>query len=157
MRWPDRCTRLHIDRGEPHQGDATMTTFSTTAEHATEQLKDTFVDLSTQAMKLFNNVREAEDRGMVAILDRLGLQRRQSALAPVVWVAAGAVLAGAAVLLLAPTSGKKLRQRIASILDAEVHEVVAKATALEQRLEETVKSEVAALKNTPNGAHDARG
>jgi gas vesicle protein len=61
------------------------------------------------------------------------------------------------VLLLAPTSGKKLRQRIASILDAEVHEVVAKATALEQRLEETVKSEVAALKNTPNGAHDARG
>jgi len=134
-----------------------MTTFSTTAEHATEQLKDTFVDLSTQAMKLFNNVREAEDRGMVAILDRLGLQRRQSALAPVVWVAAGAVLAGAAVLLLAPTSGKKLRQRIASILDAEVHEVVAKATALEQRLEETVKSEVAALKNTPNGAHDARG
>jgi hypothetical protein len=133
-----------------------MTTFSSTAEHATEQLKDTFVDLSTQAMKIFNNVREAEDRGMAAVLDRLGLQRRQSALAPVLWVAAGAVVAGAAVLLLAPTSGKKLRQRIASILDGESQDMVAKATSLEQRVEEKVQGEVAALKNTPNGAtHDA--
>jgi hypothetical protein len=128
-----------------------MSTLSSTAEHATEQLKDTFVDLSTQAMKLFNNVREAEDRGMAAVLDRLGLQRRQSALTPALWFAAGAVVAGAAVMLLAPTSGKKLRQRIASILDGEGQELASKATAVEQTLEETLKSEASALKRPPNG------
>jgi hypothetical protein len=133
-----------------------MSTLSSTAEHATEQLKDTFVDLSTQAMKLFNNVREAEDRGMAAVLDRLGLQRRQSALTPGLWFAAGAVVAGAAVLLLAPTSGRKLRQRIASILDGEGQELTSKATAVEQTLEATLKAEASALKTPPNGAsHEA--
>jgi hypothetical protein len=132
-----------------------MTTFSSTAEHATEQLKDTFVELSSQAMKLFNNLRDAEDRGMATVLDRLGLQRRQSAITPALWFAGGAIVAGAAVLLLAPTSGKKLRQRIAGILDAEFQEVASSAASLEQRLEESLKSDVASPKKTPNGApHD---
>jgi gas vesicle protein len=88
---------------------------------------------------------------MAAVLDRLGLQRRQSALTPALWFAAGAVVAGAAVMLLAPTSGKKLRQRIASILDGEGQELASKATAVEQTLEETLKSEASALKRPPNG------
>jgi hypothetical protein len=129
-----------------------MTTFSSTAEHATEQLKDTFVELSSQAMKLFNNLRDAEDRGMATVLDRLGLQRRQSALTPALWFAGGAIFAGAAVLLLAPTSGKKLRRRIAGILDGELQEATSAATSLEQRLEETLKSDVPSASRGPNGA-----
>jgi gas vesicle protein len=132
-----------------------MRNLSSTAGHATEQLKETFVDLSAQAMKLFNNLREAEDRGMETVLERLGLQRRQSALTPALWFAGGAVVAGAAVLLLAPTSGKKLRQRIATILDGEVQELTSQASSLEQRLEETLKSEASTSIKTPNGAtHD---
>jgi gas vesicle protein len=132
-----------------------MKSLSSTAGHATDQLKDTFVDLSAQAMKLFSNLRDAEERGMETVLERLGLQRRQSALTPALWFAGGAIVAGAAVLLLHPTSGKKLRQRIATILDGEVQELTSQAAALEQRLEETLKSDASMAKKTPNGAtHD---
>jgi len=129
-----------------------MTTISDTTGHATEHVKEaasharaTLLDLSTQVMKLVNGAREAEGRGVDAVLDRLGLQRRSSALGPALWFAAGVVVAGTAVLLMTPTSGKKLRQRIASFLGGEAEAVVTEARAAEQRVDETVKK-------MPNGA-----
>jgi hypothetical protein len=138
-----------------------MSTFSNTADIATEQLKDTatharaaFIDLSTQAMKLFNGLRDAEGRGMDAVLERLGLQRKQSAVNPALWFVAGAVVAGAAVFVLAPTSGKKLRQRIASFLDDEAGHVVSAATSMGQRV--GIVTDEPSLKRPPNGAEQAR-
>ncbi len=118
------------------------------------QVKDAFIDLSAHAMKLFGGLRDAEGRGMEVVLDRLGLQRRQSALTPALWFAAGAVLAGTTVLLWAPASGKKLREALATFLAGT--DVGAKATSLEHRVEEAVKSDVAPLKRTPNGAEHAQ-
>jgi acyl-CoA synthetase (AMP-forming)/AMP-acid ligase II len=134
------------------KGDTIMKTFSDTAEQASEQLKDTFIDVTNQATKLLGSLRDAEGRGLEALLDRLGLQRKQSALTPALWFAAGAVAAGAAVFILAPTSGKTLRERLAAFFSDEADEAVTAASSLEKRVEETVKNEAASLKNTPNGA-----
>jgi hypothetical protein len=46
------------------------------------------------------------------VLDHLGLQRRESALRPILWFVAGAATAGAIAFLLAPTQGKRIRERI---------------------------------------------
>lgn len=120
-----------------------MTTISNTAEHATEHVRHaashagaSLVDLSTQVLRFFNGVREAQGRGVETVLDRLGLQRRQSALGPVIWFAVGAVAAGTAVLLLSPESGKKMRQRIGSFLGRET-EHATQADAVEPRVEVT--------------------
>ena len=75
---------------------------------------------------------------------------------PALWFAAGAVVAGAAVLLLAPTAGKKVRQRIASFFEAEAGQVVSTATSIGQRIEEVVKNDASSLKSTPNGAEHVR-
>jgi hypothetical protein len=136
-----------------------MTTISDTAEHATEQVKEAashararFFDFSTQVLKLVNGIREAQGRGTDTVLDRLGLQRQTGPLGPALWFAAGAVTAGAAVFLLAPTSGKKLRQRIARFFEGGVESAVAKAGAVEQRVEEAVRGEAPAAAHSPNGA-----
>jgi hypothetical protein len=100
-------------------------------------VRTSLLDLSTQVIRFINGAREAQSRGMDTVLDRIGLQRRQSALGPVLWFAAGAVAAGTAVLLLSPASGKQLRQRIATFLG---HETEANATpprTVERRVEET--------------------
>jgi gas vesicle protein len=58
------------------------------------------------------------------------LQRRESALRPALWFAAGAVVAGGAALVLAPSSGEKLRKRLIELLskagDTVKQSVVAK-------------------------------
>jgi len=130
-----------------------MATISNTADQASDFVKDaashtksTFFDLSTQVMKMINNAREAEGRGVDMMLDRLGLQRRQSALGPVLWFTAGAVVAGTAVLLFAPTSGQSLRQRLAKFIDSEVKSVATQAKAAEQRVEDGIKSTVSTLR-----------
>jgi hypothetical protein len=107
-----------------------MATISATADQATSHARATLLDLSTQIVKLINSARAAENRGVDALLHRLGLQRRSSALMPFLWVAAGAFVAGTAVFLVSPASGKRLRERIVSILDGvqpdEVGEAVKK-------------------------------
>ena len=96
-----------------------MTTVLNTGSHAVDQVKDTassargaVLDLGVQALKFLNTVRSEEYRLVGSALESVGLQRRESSLRPVLWFAAGAVLAGSAVLLLAPTSGRKLRNKI---------------------------------------------
>jgi hypothetical protein len=119
-----------------------MTTISSTAEHATEHVRHaashagtSLLDLSTQVFRFINGVREAQGRGVETVLDRLGLQRRQSALGPVLWFAAGAVAAGTAVLLLSPESGKKVRQRMASFLRQETDAQPSRSVEAEPRVE----------------------
>jgi hypothetical protein len=138
-----------------------MTTFSNTADHATDAIshaRAALLDLPGQMMKLVDSARDSERRGVDSLLDRMGLQRRQSAFAPVIWIAAGAVVAGAAAILLAPTSGKELRRRIASFLDSELDTATAQAKKLERRVEDTLKREAPGIVddvNAPNGiAHE---
>ncbi len=132
-----------------------MSPFSNTADHATDAIahaRAALLDLPSQMMKLVDGARETERRGADALLDRMGLQRRQSALTPVIWFVAGAVVAGAAAFILAPTSGKQLRRRVAAFLDAELDEI----KAVERQVEEKVRGEVSAVTKMPNGAsHEA--
>ncbi len=93
------------------------------ASHAVDQVKagadstrSSLIDLGVQALKFFNHVRAQESRYVDSALDTIGLQRRESALRPVLWFAAGAVVAGGAALVLAPTSGDKLRKRLIQLL-----------------------------------------
>ncbi len=137
-----------------------MTTLSNTADHAADQVKDaashvrgTLLEFSTQVLKLVNRAREAEGRGVDSVLHGLGLERRRSALGPVLWFAAGAVVAGTAVLLTSPTSGQKLRKAIASFFGREIEAVGHEDDAVMQRAENGVKADAPAPESTPsNGA-----
>jgi hypothetical protein len=75
--------------------------------------------LGAQALKLTNSLRAIETQGVDSLLDHFGLQRREGALGPAVWFAAGALTAGAIIFfLLAPESSKKLRDRIAQLWES---------------------------------------
>jgi hypothetical protein len=139
-----------------------MTTISDTADHAAEHMKDvashargTMLDLAAQAMKLVSGAREAEGRGVDTLLDRMGLQRRRSGFVPVLWLAAGAIAAAGVVLLLAPTSGKSLRKRIAGFLDdgKEIGKdtLATQAEKVERRVGEAVQDGAPAVTRPPNG------
>jgi hypothetical protein len=131
-----------------------MTTISNTADHATEHLKGaashgraTLLELSAQVKKVINGAREAEDRGVDALLDRLGLQRRQTALNPVLWFAAGAAAAGTVWFLISSTSGKKLLRRISRFVGGEAEPSSVHAKAVEQQVEQPVKIGAPTVKN----------
>jgi hypothetical protein len=130
-----------------------MTTITKTSDRAMDHVEDaasharsTLLELSTQVGKVISGALTAEGRGVDALLDRLGLQRRESAFKPAVWFAAGAVAAGMAVLLMSPTSGKELRRRIASFLGNETETNAARSDAL-PRVEQVAKSEASTAKN----------
>jgi hypothetical protein len=72
--------------------------------------------LGAQATQLLDAVRSQRVRALESLLDRVGLQRRHGVLRPALFVIAGAVAAGVAVLAFAPTSGKGLRARIENTL-----------------------------------------
>ena len=104
-----------------------MNSIADTAGNATEQIKDTasrtaafakgsLLDFGTQALKLVNGLRAFEMRTADGLLDRVGLQRRESMMTPVLWFTAGALVAGTAAFMLSPMSGKALRKRIAKML-----------------------------------------
>lgn len=82
----------------------------------TDSTRSSLVDFGVQALKLFNHVRAQESRYVDSALDHIGLQRRESALRPALWFAAGAMVAGGAALVFAPTSGEKLRVRLIELL-----------------------------------------
>lgn len=96
-----------------------MSSVADTAEHAAHRVMGTaahtrasLIDLGAQALRFINDIRAAEVRGVDSVLGRLGLQRRESTLRPIVWFVAGAALAGAVVFVVAPTQGKKIRERV---------------------------------------------
>ncbi len=90
-------------------------------------------------MKLLNTPRSPEVRVVDSALDHVGLQRRQSALRPVGFLLAGAVMGGAVDPLLAPTAGKTARQKLLGLLRA-ARDIDLPAT----------------LPPATNGVHDAR-
>jgi|SRR5580698_9472411 hypothetical protein len=94
------------------------------AEHAAHHVMGTaahtrasFVDLGAQALRFINNIQAAEVRGVDSVLGRVGLQRRESALRPLLWFVAGAAAAGAIVFIVAPTQGRKIRERIREAIE----------------------------------------
>jgi hypothetical protein len=95
-----------------------MSFFIRTAGRTVDHTRSSLVDLGAQALKLTDSLRAIESRGVDSLLGRFGLQRRESALGRVMWFAAGAVTAGAIVLLLAPEAGKRLRGRIARLWES---------------------------------------
>ena len=105
-----------------------MSSVTDTAERAVYRMKDTaaqtrssFVELGAQALRLINDFRAAEARGIDSVLGGLGLQRRESALRPVIWFVAGAAAAGAIVFFVAPTQGKKIRETLKNAIDSTLH------------------------------------
>jgi hypothetical protein len=94
-----------------------MTIFNT-APHAVQgaaaSARGSIIDLGVQALKFINSVRREEHQFVGSVLERIGLQRRESSLRPIAWLAAGAVIGGSAVLLFAPGSVEQLRRRVGS-------------------------------------------
>jgi hypothetical protein len=112
-----------------------MSSVADTAERAAHQVKDTaahtrasLLDLGAQALRFWNDMRTAELRGVDSVLGRIGLQRRASAPSPIVWFVAGAAVAGVVLFVLAPTQGKKLRERITGALHDRASKKAASAT-----------------------------
>ncbi len=100
-----------------------MRSISSTANEAMNEVKDTagqakgsFLEFGAQALKLLSTLRDVEIRSADSLLGRVGLQRRESALRPMMWFAAGGVAAGAVALVMAPVAGKELRARLADML-----------------------------------------
>ncbi len=81
-----------------------MSSFARTTHHLADQFKDTTSSAQAHAVEY--------------ALERLGLQRRQSALRPAMFFAAGAVVAGGLAIYFAPTLGQKLRAQILDLLGA---------------------------------------
>ncbi len=90
---------------------------ATHVTHAATRTRASIVDLGAQALRLINDLRVAEVRGGDSLLRRVGLQRRESALRPLLWFAAGAAAGGAIVFVLAPTQGKKIREQIMKTIE----------------------------------------
>lgn len=117
--------------------------------------KGSLLDFGTQVLKFVNTLRVMEMRGADTLLDRVGLQRRESALRPVLWFAAGAVVAGSVVLMLAPVSGKQLRRRIAKMLDDGLDEAKHVSKDVEAKVEGGIASvkEFVTRSNGPKTEH----
>ena len=144
-----------------------MRSISNSADQAVEQVKDTashakgsLVELGTQIFKFMNTLRDMEIRGADRILDKVGLQRRSSPFAPVLWIAAGAFVGGAAAIALAPVSGKELRKRLAQLLDQGIEEAKIIGKETEAKVEGVMhdaKSKVEDAKSKVDDAmHDAK-
>jgi hypothetical protein len=73
------------------------------------------MSISTNLERLGQEVRARRERAMDALLRRMDLQPRQSALRPLLWFAAGALAVGGLVYILAPESGRKARERIVKL------------------------------------------
>jgi hypothetical protein len=99
-----------------------MSSFARTTHHLADQFKDStssaLADFGAHAMKMLTSARTQENNAVEYALDRLGLQRRQSALRPAMYFAAGAVVAGGVALYFTPAFGKKLRTQILDLLGA---------------------------------------
>ena len=84
---------------------------------AASSARISFLDLGTQVLRLVNNLRDGERHRLDSVLGRVGLYRRHdTALGPILWFTAGAVVGGGAGILLAPTVGQGLRDRMSRLL-----------------------------------------
>lgn len=100
-----------------------MSPVLSTALRTADQIKDnashtreSALELGVQALKLLNTMRYQQGRAFDVALEHVGLQRREGPLRPIAFFVAGAAVAGCAVLVLAPSSGKKIRAQIVDAL-----------------------------------------
>jgi hypothetical protein len=112
-----------------------MSSISRTADHVAGQAKSatvmagaSLVDLGSQALRLINNIREREP------LAQLG-RRRQRGPSWVLWFAAGAAVAGAALFVLAPR-GADLRARIGSLMNGAKDKIAQDRQAADDMINE---------------------
>jgi hypothetical protein len=89
------------------------------ARHTVSHARANLIDLGTQVVRLINDLRDARLPAVDGILGQVGLQRRQSSLRPVLWLAAGAVATGALLLVVAPGARHELRRRVTGWLERE--------------------------------------
>jgi hypothetical protein len=140
-----------------------MNSISTTTEDAADAVKgaasharDNLLELGTQLLRLLGRAREAEVFSLDNWLQRIGLQRRESIVQPVLFFAAGAVLGAGAGLLLAPTAGSKLREDIAAFLSGEIEKLTAMMKPVVEKTTEKVEKAGKVVRETEGGSSDAR-
>lgn|GEM_PF-5873788 len=92
------------------------------AKSQATQARTSLLQHGTQALELLGALRALEGGALHAMVSRFG-HRRGSPLGPVMLIAGGAIVGGVAALLLAPSSGAKLRRRIAKWIDSGIAEV----------------------------------
>jgi hypothetical protein len=112
---------------------------------AASSARVSFIDLGTQVLRLVNNLRDGDRQRFDSVLGRVGLYRRRGngALGPVLWFTAGAVVGGGAGILLAPSVGQGVRDRLSRLvgqLDSYGRKASAKGDGV-----------VAAVKQVDNG------
>lgn len=70
--------------------------------------------------RIGHDVRARRDQAIDALLRRMDLQPRQSALRPLLWLAVGGIAGALVVYFMAPESGRKLRERLANLTKERV-------------------------------------
>ena len=65
--------------------------------------------------RIGHDVRARRDQAIDALLRRMDLQPRQSALRPLLWLAVGGIAGALVVYFMAPESGRKLRERLTKL------------------------------------------
>ena len=132
-----------------------MSSVASTASHAVDHVKDAasiarwnVVDLGIQIVKLLNTIRSQEMCAVDSGLHFIGLQRRESALRPVLIFAAGAVVGSSLAIFLTPTSGKDLRAKLLAFLATA--KTVEEQSA-EQRPDAAAGSKVTDVAKPPEG------
>jgi len=113
-----------------------------------------WIEYGTQALKFFGALRALELGPVDSLLGRVGLGKRDAAVGPVIWLAAGAVIGGGVALAMAPMSGKKLRRRLARFIDSGAVEVESGVKELEARAEGG-KKRMTSKANGVGGRHSA--
>ncbi|HEY1697909.1 MAG TPA: hypothetical protein VGG39_37365 [Polyangiaceae bacterium] len=102
--------------------------------------RSNMIDLGTQVLRLVNNVRDAQMRGVDSMFGRLGY-RRQSMARPLLWFAAGAVVAGGVALFLAPMTGDEMVQKASNLLGRAADDVQHRAMNAVDKVREVAKHE----------------
>ena len=129
------------------------------ARHARTSL----LDFGTQVLRLVNSLGVLERNAVDSLIGRVGLQRRESGLGPVMWFATGGALVGGAILALSPRTRNELGSRLARMfedgVDASKETLQTAEHAVEVKLEHTYddakKSVLSAVRKADSKVEDA--
>jgi hypothetical protein len=125
------------------------------ATHAVKQAaslaRENVLEFGTQLVKLLGRMREAEGHGADSLLEHLGLQRRTGLAKPIVCFATGAVVGAGAALLLAPTSGDRLRKKLAAFFSSEIDQVTSLVKPLATKAKQNADEAEVVAKKADNG------
>lgn len=124
-------------------------------EHAASHARGNVIELATQVLKTINSLRAMRATDAVdSVLGRVGLQRRESMLVPVGIFIAGATVGGLVGLALAPSTGKKLRKRVAKMMWTEIDAAEEQASKVVDQVAESASKVAERVGDT---VHDMLG